>query len=176
VDARIPPGRVKLKRVYARAAHADGTRILVDRQWPGGVKAGDAAIDRWEKDLAPSRSLHQWFDHDPARWEVFRYCYEGELREHRREIEHLRALARQGPITLVFAARDETHSNAIVLRDVLLGLTRTREPLEAMRPGRHAGDKTVYPVCDIARELKNDSEVQRACLEDTVVLAVAFAH
>ena len=119
--ARIPPRRVKLKRVYARAAHADGTRVLVDRLWPRGVKTADAAIDLWKKELAPSSALRQWFGHDRARWEAFRHCFEGELREHRGEIEQLRALARQGPITLVFSARDETHNNAVVLRDVLLG-------------------------------------------------------
>jgi uncharacterized protein YeaO (DUF488 family) len=147
VGEKIPPSHVKLKRVYARAARADGTRVLVDRQWPGGVKTSDAAIDRWEKHLAPSYSLHQWFAHDPARWEAFRYCYEGELREHPRELEQLRALARQGSITLVFAAGDETHSHAAVLRDALLSVTHTREALEAMRPERHTGDDTVYPVC-----------------------------
>ena len=35
--------------------------------------------------------------------------------------EALRALARQGQVTLVFGARDEAHNEAVVLREVLLG-------------------------------------------------------
>jgi uncharacterized protein YeaO (DUF488 family) len=136
VGAKIPSSHVKLKRVYARAAYADGTRILVDRLWPRSVKEAEVVIDRWENELAPSSALHQWFDHNPARWEVFRRCYEGELREHPREIEQLRGLARHGPITLVFSARDETHNSAVVLRDLLLRVKRVRRPPETLRPAR----------------------------------------
>src|SRR4051794_30453575 len=113
MDERIPPSHVKLKRVYAPAALADGTRILVDRQWPRGVKTTAAAIDRWEKELAPSDALREWFEQDKARWQEFRHCYEGELREHRENIERLRTLARQGHITLVSSARDQIRNHAV---------------------------------------------------------------
>ena len=152
MDKKIPPGHVKLKRVYARPAYADGSRILVDRLWPRGVKESDAAIDRWEYELAPSSALHQWFDHDPARWEVFRRCYEGELRERSEEIDQLRALARHGPITLVFSARDEARNSAVVLRDLLLRVKRVRRQQETLRPGTAgtahnlASSNTTQPV------------------------------
>jgi uncharacterized protein YeaO (DUF488 family) len=118
---RIPAGRIRLKRAYEPAAKADGTRVLVDRLWPRGVTKAAAAIDRWEKTLAPSAALRQWFGHDPARWDEFRTRYVGELRASREALGALRALAREGPITLVFSARDERHNDAVVLRDVLLG-------------------------------------------------------
>lgn len=117
----ITPKKIKLKRAYERPTRDDGLRVLVDRLWPRGVRKADAAIDQWMKDVAPSASLRQWFGHDPARWVEFRQRYRKELKEHDKEIDELRGLARHGPITLVYAARDQAHNEAVVLRDFLLG-------------------------------------------------------
>jgi uncharacterized protein YeaO (DUF488 family) len=124
---RLSAGNVKLKRAYARASPADGTRILIDRLWPRGITKSAAAIDRWAKELAPSTALRQWFGHDPARWPEFRRRYARELREHPVELAELRALARDAPITLVFSARDEVHNDAVVLRALLLGRSAADE-------------------------------------------------
>jgi uncharacterized protein YeaO (DUF488 family) len=110
---RIAAGNIKLKRVYEESAATDGTRVLVDRLWPRGLKKADAAIDRWMKDLAPSPELRRWFGHDPARWEEFRRRYSAEVRAHAELLQELRDLARSGPVTLLFAARDETHNEAV---------------------------------------------------------------
>jgi uncharacterized protein YeaO (DUF488 family) len=118
---KIPADNVKLKRAYESPSAADGVRILVDRLWPRGVKKSDAAIDHWVKKLAPSSPLRQWFNHDPARWHEFRRRYAMELQGHRDELEQLCQLARKGPLTLVYGARDVTHNDAVVLRDILLG-------------------------------------------------------
>jgi uncharacterized protein YeaO (DUF488 family) len=96
-------------------------RILVDRLWPRGLGKAAAAIDLWIKEVAPSTALRQWFAHDPARWPEFRRRYAAELRGHRGALAALRALARKKTVTLVFAARDEEHNDAVVLRDILLG-------------------------------------------------------
>ena len=117
---KIPGERVKMKRAYESPTADDGTRVLVDRLWPRGLKKSDAAIDHWAKKLAPSTELRKWFGHDPARWEEFRRRYSEEIREHREEFEQLRALARKGPVTLVYAAHDESHNDALVLRETLL--------------------------------------------------------
>lgn len=110
---------VRLKRAYDQPAAADGKRILVDRLWPRGVKKDAAAIDQWAKDIAPSDALRKWFGHDPARWSEFRRRYIAELRGHAAELDALRALARHGPVTLVYGARDEEHNQAVVIRDLL---------------------------------------------------------
>jgi uncharacterized protein YeaO (DUF488 family) len=99
---------------------------LIDRLWPRGVKKVYAAIDQWAKDIAPNTALRKWFGHDPTRWQQFRNRYAAEIREHRESIGKLRALARRGPVTLVYAAHDETHNDAVALRGFLLG-RRTKQ-------------------------------------------------
>jgi uncharacterized protein YeaO (DUF488 family) len=118
---RLAAGNVRLKRAYEQPTADDGLRILVDRLWPRGLKKADAAIDLWEKDLAPSTELRQWFGHSPQRWEEFRRRYARELRQHAERIAELRELARKTPLTLVYSAHDEAHNDALVLREVLLG-------------------------------------------------------
>ncbi len=111
---------VRIKRVYEAPSARDGARILVDRIWPRGLRKADAAFDRWLKDLAPSTALRQWFGHDPTRWEEFRRRYKGELARKGKLLKELRASARKRRLTLVYSARDTTHNQAVVLRDVLL--------------------------------------------------------
>ncbi len=121
MSRKISAESVRLKRAYERPAAEDGTRILVDRLWPRGVKKEHAAIDHWVKDLSPSTELRKWFGHDPDRWQDFRRRYRAELRQRSDQLDRLRDLARQGAITLVYAAHDERHNDAVVLREVLLG-------------------------------------------------------
>lgn len=121
MSKRIAAGNIKLKRAYDSAGSGDGTRILIDRLWPRGVKTADAAIDIWAKDIAPSTALRKWFRHDPARWHEFRRRYSEEINRHRDRVRELRSLARRERITLVFSAHDEAHNDAVVLRTILLG-------------------------------------------------------
>ncbi len=111
---------VRIKRVYDPPSPRDGTRILVDRLWPRGVKKTDAAISEWMKDIAPSNELRKWFGHDPQRWEEFRRRYRDELSGKRALLGALRDMAGKGPLTLVYSAHDEAHNQAVVLREVLL--------------------------------------------------------
>ena len=128
MSKRIPAKNIKLKRAYDSAGSSDGTRILVDRLWPRGVRKEVAAIDLWAKDLAPSTALRRWFGHDPSRWRDFRRRYSQEIHQHRDRLGELRVLAREGPITLVFAAHDRLRNDAVVLRDILLGRSVLRTP------------------------------------------------
>ncbi len=110
---------VQIKRVYDPASPGDGRRILVDRLWPRGVRKEDASIDEWLKDIAPSAELRKWFGHDPARWQDFRDRYRGELKEKTEAVERLRRESQSQTVTLLFAARDAEHNNAVVLREIL---------------------------------------------------------
>jgi uncharacterized protein YeaO (DUF488 family) len=132
---RITADHVKLKRAYKPASAHDGTRILIDRLWPRGLKKADAALDQWIKDIAPSTSLRKWFGHDPKRWAECRRRYAAEVHQHPEQLSRLRELARQGPITLIFSAHDEVHNDAIALRDSLLGLRVKQTPKTTLRAG-----------------------------------------
>lgn len=121
MSARIPAAHIKVKRAYDPPAASDGERILVDRLWPRGLTKEKAAVDRWLRELAPSEALRVWFGHDPARWSAFNRRYAEELSQHRDLVTQLRAAARARVITLLYAAHDEAHNNAVALRAILLG-------------------------------------------------------
>ena len=123
MPSQTASGQIKLKRAYEQPDPGDGRRILVDRLWPRGVKKADAAIDFWLRDIAPSAELRRWFGHRPERWPEFRRRYLAELQERPELIEEIRKAARDGPVTLVYGARDEAHNDAVVLKELLTGVS-----------------------------------------------------
>ena len=112
---------VRIKRIYDRPARSDGERILVDRLWPRGIKRDDADLDAWLKDVAPSDTLRRWYHHDPEKWSEFKRRYVAELRKNPAASELKKAMTASKSVTLLFAAKDDVHNNAAVLRDFLRG-------------------------------------------------------
>jgi uncharacterized protein YeaO (DUF488 family) len=112
---------IKVKRIYDDPSAEDGVRILVDRLWPRGLKKEAAKLDDWLKGIAPSDELRKWFGHDPDRWEEFKARYFHELEWQNEAINKIREKASSSTVTLLFAARDETHNNAVALREYLEG-------------------------------------------------------
>ncbi|MCL5036011.1 MAG: DUF488 domain-containing protein [Chloroflexi bacterium] len=109
---------IKIKRVYDGTEKGDGYRVLVDRLWPRGVSKEKAKIDLWLKDIGPSDGLRKWFGHDPEKWKEFKKRYEMELKENEEAVDRLKHVIREEKtVTFVFAAKDEDHNNAVVLRD-----------------------------------------------------------
>jgi len=118
---------VAVKRAYEKASAADGTRVLVDRLWPRGIKKEAAALDAWLKDVAPSDELRRWIHARPELWPAFRKKYLVELAAPAasRALEELYRLASKSrQLTLVFAARDHEHNNAVVLKQLLEGMRK----------------------------------------------------
>lgn len=113
--------RIGLKRIYEKRAATDGTRILVDRLWPRGIAKDKAQVDLWLKDIAPSHELRKRFHGKPEDWDAFRAAYFAELESTAAEaaVEDLRAHLRKGPVTLLYAARDEDRNNAVALKEWL---------------------------------------------------------
>lgn len=107
-----------LKRVYEPATAADGRRILIDRLWPRGISKEKAHIDLWLKEIAPSDALRKQFHGKPNDWDAFCAAYADELTGEaaqaaaRELFQHLR----EGPVTLLYAARDEQRNNAVALK------------------------------------------------------------
>ena len=110
---------IKLKRAYEGPEKTDGARLLVERLWPRGLTKEKAAIDEWFKEVAPTPELRKWYSHDPAKWPEFRRRYVAELKANRGEVEKLRARVMKGPVTFVFAAKDEERNSAAVLKAYL---------------------------------------------------------
>jgi len=110
---------VRSKRAYDPAEPGDGYRVLIDRLWPRGVSKERARLDEWARELAPSTELRTWFGHDPERFAEFERRYRTELAAHSGKLDELRRRARHGTLTLVYAARDEEHNDAVVLAEVL---------------------------------------------------------
>ncbi|AWM25984.1 uroporphyrin-III C-methyltransferase [Sinorhizobium fredii USDA 205] len=109
---------LKLKRVYEAPEASDGARILVDRLWPRGIAKEKARIDLWLKDIAPSDALRKRFHGKPEDWDAFREAYAEELEGEAAQaaVKELRERLGKGPVTLLYAARDESHNNAVALK------------------------------------------------------------
>lgn len=119
--------RIRIKRAYEPANARDGKRVLVDRLWPRGVSRRALRLHLWLKDIAPSPALRKWFRHDPERWKEFCTRYVRELREKRAELAALEGLAREGVVTLVYAAHDRQHNHALVLTKNLAATLKRKE-------------------------------------------------
>ncbi len=110
---------IKLKRVYEEPSKEDGFRVLVERLWPRGITKERAAVDVWLKDVAPSTELRKWFSHEPEKWEQFCVRYAAELSQKNDAVSLLKQKSKEGTVTLVYAARDEKHNSAVVLKEIL---------------------------------------------------------
>jgi uncharacterized protein YeaO (DUF488 family) len=109
-----------VKRVYDSAGKDDGYRVLVDRLWPRGLSKARARVDLWLRDIAPTDALRKWFAHDPVKWAEFQKRYRAELRKNKDAVSRLRRLQKgHGKVTLLFAAHDADHNQAVVLRAFL---------------------------------------------------------
>ena len=112
---------IAIKRAYDPSSRGDGTRILVDRVWPRGIKKENAHVEKWMRELGPSDELRQFFGHDPERWREFRKRYLVELKCSGTKplLAELEEIARNGTLTLVYGAKDREHNQAVVLKEVL---------------------------------------------------------
>ncbi len=110
---------IQIRRVYEPPGPEEGARLLVDRLWPRGVTKEKLQLAGWLKETAPSASLRQWFDHEPARWKEFQRRYFAELEEKPKAWEPIWQAARHGKVTLLFAAKDAARNNAVALKAFL---------------------------------------------------------
>lgn len=111
---------IQIKRIYDDVAKSDGTRVLVDRIWPRGMRKEDANLDEWMKEIAPSTELRKWFDHKEEKFQEFSKKYNTELKNNPELIKELKDKASRNRLTLLYGAKDETHNQAVVLKKFLL--------------------------------------------------------
>jgi uncharacterized protein YeaO (DUF488 family) len=110
---------IRVRRVYDPGEQGEGARFLVDGLWPRGLSKESLDYQAWLKEVAPSAELRRWFAHDPERWEEFQRRYAAELDEKRESWRPLMEAARRGDVTLLYAARDRAHNNALALKRYL---------------------------------------------------------
>lgn len=111
---------IRIKRIYEQLGDDDGYRILIDRLWPRGISKESAHIDLWLKQIAPSTELRKWFQHDPAKWKEFGERYRGELSREKEHLLRIKELEKaHGNVTLLYAGKDEEHTHALVILDML---------------------------------------------------------
>jgi uncharacterized protein YeaO (DUF488 family) len=141
----------RTKRIYDPAGTEDGLRVLVDRLWPRGIAKDKAHIDQWLKDVAPSDALRKRFHGHPEMWEDFVVAYGHELacEPAATDAAQLRAMAREQPITLLYAARDQAHNNAVALKALLERKSRPQR-----RPVKAPGKTSAAPAPARARQRK----------------------
>jgi uncharacterized protein YeaO (DUF488 family) len=108
---------IRLKRVYEEETPDDGTRYLVERLWPRGVKKESLHIEGWLKEAGPSTELRKWFSHDPEKWSEFRRRYFAELDHEAEAWAPIREAARRGTVTLLYSSHDTEHNNAVALKE-----------------------------------------------------------
>ena len=110
---------IQLKRVYDAPSATDGTRFLIERLWPRGMKKTSLRFDAWLKEVGPSTKLRRWFSHDPKKWDLFRHRYVTELTQNANAWAPILKAARQGRVTLLFSSHDTEHNNALALKEFL---------------------------------------------------------
>ena len=110
---------IQIKRAYDSVDDDDGYRILIDRLWPRGISKEKLQHDTWVKEIAPSDELRQWFDHDPEKFEEFKRRYKLELDSNDQTQRLLSICQTNDVVTLIYAAKDEKHNNAVVLKEYL---------------------------------------------------------
>lgn len=110
---------INVKRVYDKPEKTDGTRFLIERLWPRGVRKDSLPIEAWLKEVGPSTELRKWFSHDPAKWGEFRRRYSMELKDNPDAWQPILNAARQGTVTLIYSSHDTEHNNAVALQEFL---------------------------------------------------------
>ena len=110
---------IKIKRVYEEPDKSDGTRILVDRLWPRGLRRDKAKLDIWLKDIAPGDELRKWFSHEPEKWAMFKRRYFQELGSKQEQVALLREKAQGETVTLLYGTKEEKYNNAVALKEYL---------------------------------------------------------
>lgn len=110
---------IRLKRVYEKPEPQDGTRFLVERLWPRGIRKADLPMEGWLKDAGPSGELRKWFSHDPDKWDQFRQRYFEELETRPEAWMPILKAAESGVVTLLYSSHDEVHNNAAALQSFL---------------------------------------------------------
>jgi uncharacterized protein YeaO (DUF488 family) len=107
------------KRIYDKPERSDGTRVLVMRLWPRGIKK--SAVDLWLKELGAEISNLRAFKAGRIGWPEMRRRYLAGLRREpaASALKRLRAMARRGRVTALCSCADPKRCHRSLLRAAL---------------------------------------------------------
>ena len=110
---------LRAKRVYEPPARSDGTRVLVMRLWPRGIRK--SAVDLWLKELGAELPNLRAFKAGRIGWPEMRRRYLAGLRREpaAAALTKLRSLARRGKVTVLCSCADESRCHRSLLRRVV---------------------------------------------------------
>jgi uncharacterized protein YeaO (DUF488 family) len=111
---------VATKRVYDAPMAADGTRVLVMRYWPRGIRKDK--VDVWLRELGPVIPLLRSFLDGEITWAQYVPRYRAGLQraEAQAALAELRGLAGRGPLTLLCSCADPERCHRALLQRLLL--------------------------------------------------------
>lgn len=107
------------KNVYDAKDGSDGTRILVMRIWPRGIRK--THVDEWLQDLGTSRQLIKEWKNKRINWNEFRKRYLAEMKEPEKQqlIKRLAERAKHETITLLCSCRDPNRCHRALLKELI---------------------------------------------------------
>ena len=112
---------INIKRAYEPGSPDDGFRIYVDRLWPRGLSHETFHYDWWDKDIAPSTELREWFHANPqTEWMEFEKRYRQELLSNPAFTNLKKMINGKAKVTLLYSSHDTVRNNAVVLRQLLV--------------------------------------------------------
>lgn len=113
---------IQIKRAYDPQSPDDGYRIYIDRLWPRGLSHETFRYDSWDKQIAPSTELREWFHKNTeAEWPEFEKRYTGELQSNPAFSALKHEIADKPKVTLLYSSHDRKHNNAVVVEKLLSG-------------------------------------------------------
>jgi uncharacterized protein YeaO (DUF488 family) len=116
---------IRTRRWNDPTQKGDGTRILICRYRPRGVKKADETWDEWVPDLGPSRELHhQVYSDEGLPWSDYKRRYLHEMKEAKPAffIRALRERVKSGEaITLLCSSHctDENRCHRSLLKELI---------------------------------------------------------
>jgi uncharacterized protein YeaO (DUF488 family) len=129
---------IRAKRIYGPPCDAEGTRVLIMRLWPRGIRK--TRVDLWLKELGPVLPLLRAFRGGQVDWAEYtrRYLAGLERPEAQAQLAQVRAAAKNGTVTLFCGCPDETHCHRSLLRAYLLDSPAPRRSGPGPTPRRRA--------------------------------------
>lgn len=108
---------IKTKSIYDEKDTSDGTRILIMRKWPRGIKKDK--IDEWDKSYAPSEELLADWNNDRIPFKGFKSRYLKEMKLCMDKIKELSKRAKSETLTLLCHERDDKYCHRKMLKEFI---------------------------------------------------------